>query len=1112
MDIIRFAVDNPVKITVGVILLVLFGWVSLINTPVQLTPNVDPTIITVNTEWTGRSPEEIEREIIEPQEDVLKNVDNLIAMTATANQGSAEIELEFLVGTDLDAARLEVSDSLREVPEYPDDAEEPVVTTGEAGAGSPIAWLLLEDRAGRFDIQKLGDQIEERVKPFLERVPGVSEVRVYGGRDREVHLEFDPYKIAQRRVTVDQLRDALLRENTNISAGDMREGQYATVIRTVGQYENLDQIRDTVVTADAEGGPIRIRDLATVSQGFAERRSFVRSRGQVSIALPVYREPGANVITVMEGVDERLVEVNEVVLPQMALIAQRDLGLAEAPDLYIRKVYDETGYIYDALGLVQSNLFIGGSLAIVGLLFFLRSVRPVIVVAISIPISVIGTFVVMYAAGRNVNVISLAGLAFAVGMVVDNAIVVLENIDRHLSMGKKPMVAAYDGGKEVWGAILASTLTTLAVFVPVLTIQEEAGQLFRDIALAVCASVTLSLIVAITVIPTISARLLKTRGKRDRDEARRPSVLSRVGGAISGGFAGFIHSMLEPGPVGVLGRLLVVGCFFTVSVAGALALMPPTDYLPRGNQNLVFGILIVPPGLDISASEEIALRVESKLRPYWEATDYGDLEGVEPLIHPFTGQPVEGAPPLENYFFVTFFGGVFNGATSVDKNNVETIAPLLSSATTSTWGMGFAQQTSLFGRGAAGSRSIDIDISGETLETVRAAGSAIQGGVMGKYGPMAVQPSPTNFDKPAREIRFEIDRVKAAELGIDVRALGDAVAALVDGVVVGDFRVAGEMIDLRAQADGGLAGQPERIAELPLAYRTPGGEVGVVPVSSVARFSYAQAPQQILRLEEQRAVTLSVTPPDEVPLESATAELRAMIDGMRAQGQISQDITVALTGSATKLEQVREALLGHWAGWTMETVRSLGLSRMFLAVLVVYLLMAALFESYFYPLVVMITVPLATLGGFIGLAITHAYVPGQLLDVLTMLGFVILIGVVVNNAILIVHQALNFMRGEADTDTGERGQKLAAREAIRESVRTRFRPIFMTTTTSVFGMLPLVLMPGSGSELYRGLGSVVVGGLIVATVFTLVVVPLLLSLTIDLKHLLGLEKEGRLEA
>ena len=492
MDPIRFAIDNPVKVAVGVILLLLFGVIALVEIPVQLTPDVDKPIITVETEWTGRSPEEVEREVIEPQEDVLKNIGNLRKMTATARLGEGSIELEFFVGTDIKDARQEVSDSLREVSEYPEEVDEPVIQEGETAAESPVAWLILtgESNDPKFDVQALGNPAEERIKPYLERVPGVSEVRVYGGREYELAIELDPQKIAQRGITFNELSDALRLANINISGGEVAEGNYDVRIRTLGQYDLTEQVAQTIVSY-GEGGPIRIGDLGEVSQGYVKRRSFVRSRGEFGLALPVYRQSGANVIAIMEGtrnakgLRERLEEVNRDILPRVARVAQEDLGLSSPPSLKIRQVYDETVYIYDALALVRNNLFLGGSFAVVALLLFLRAIRPTIVVALTIPISVVGTFVVMAAFGRNINVISLAGLAFAVGMVVDNAIVVLENIDRHLGMGKKPMRAAYDATREVWGAILASTLTTLVVFIPILTIEAEAGQLFRDIALAI---------------------------------------------------------------------------------------------------------------------------------------------------------------------------------------------------------------------------------------------------------------------------------------------------------------------------------------------------------------------------------------------------------------------------------------------------------------------------------------------------------------------------------------------------------------------------------------------------------------------------------------------------
>ncbi|MEM1098382.1 MAG: efflux RND transporter permease subunit [Planctomycetota bacterium] len=1145
MDPIRFAIHNRVKVAVGVILLVMFGLLAMRSLPVQLTPDVDPTIITVTTQWTGASPEEIEREIVEEQEDVLKNVRNLDKMVATAAQNEATIELEFVTGTPLESARVEVSDALREVPEYPDDADEPVIVTGESGPGSPIAWLLLTTQTEGFDVQTLGDAAEDRIKPFLERSPGVSEVRVYGGREREVHIDFDPFAVAQRRITVEQLAAALRRENANVSAGELDEGRYQTRIRTVGQYDDLNQIRQTVVAYDDAGGPIRIGDLAEVSLGFEKRRSFVRSRGTIALAMPVYKESGSNVIAVMEQVSQRIDEINASELPAIATEIQRTRGLDAPPELYLRQVYDETGYIYDAIGLVQANLVVGGVLAIIALLVFLELrrrpvlvvvgvpvllalmvavrltppgsatyitatllviavgvvlwiARPTLVIAAAIPISVIGTFVVLIAFGRNLNVISLAGLAFAVGMVVDNAIVVLENIDRHTNMGKPPAKAAYDGAREVWGAVLASTLTTLAVFVPVLTIQEEAGQLFRDIALAICAAVSLSLIVSITVIPSLSARILRRRkappsaSHHGNQAEPRPNVQLN-------GFARLFRRMIDPSFAGISARLAVVALFTLAALGGAWLLMPPTDYLPRGNKNLVFGILLTPPGYAVEQAEDIGLRVEETIRPYWEAESQTDLAGLPPVFDFETMEVVPNIPPLDNYFFVGFDGLVFNGATSQDKNNVQPVEALLTQSTTGPWGFGFAAQSSLFGRGSAGSRQIDLEISGSSLDEVRGAGSALLGAMRELYGFPKVQPTPTNFDKQAREVRLELDRVKATELGLDMTALGNAVAAMVDGVRVGDFRLAGEAIDIlaRQRTAEGARPEPEQLAQVPLAFRNGAGETGVIPLSAVADIQRTVAPQEIRRIEERRAVTLAVTPPDEVPLETATADIPGVIAGMRQSGAIAPTVEVDLAGSASKLEEVREQMVGQWAGFTMESLASIGASRLLLALLVTYLLMAALFESFVYPLVILFSVPLAAVGGFVGLAIVHALKPTQLLDTLTMLGFVILIGVVVNNAILLVHQSLNFMRGLGDTGNTY-GVKMPMPDAIALAVQTRVRPIFMTTATSVAGMLPLVLTPGSGSELYRGLGAVVVGGLVVSTVFTLVLVPLLLSLVMQL--------------
>jgi len=1118
MDLTKFVIQNPVKVAVGVILTVLFGFLSLRAIPIQLTPDVDAPVITIETRWTGRSPEEIEREVIEEQEEFLKSLDGLKEMKAEAQTGSGTITLEFLIGTDLDDARVRVADKLREVPEYPDGVDEPVIADADADASKAIAWFIFDAADVDLDMQSVFDFAEDRVKPIMESVPGVSRINVLGGRERQVHIRIDPADLATRGVTFNELLDALRFDNVNVSAGDLDDGMREVRVRTVGQFTSLQQIEDTVVRYDASG-PVRVRDLGDAVQTLEKTRGFVRSNGQSALAMNAIRKGGSNVMEVMNGLRAAADRVRTEVLPDYE---------QDRHKLSLRQVYDETVYIRDAIGLVQSNLVIGGVLAAIVLLVFLGKLRPTLIIALAIPVSVLGTFAVMTAAGRNLNVISLAGLAFAVGMVVDNAIVVLENIDRHLHMGKTPARAAYDGAAEVWGAVLASTLTTLAVFLPVLTVQEEAGQLFFDISLAICAAVSLSLLVSITVIPSAAARWLRPVGQASRlsfkptpeadPEVKRPSLhtastnhstQNATAGGVFGRFAaalaGTVASLIRPGAGGILTRVAVVGAFTLAAVGGAAWLMPPTSYLPNGNQNLIFGIMLTPPAYSIEQSRSIAERIEPVLKPYWEAKDTAQATAIGPVYPAPGAEPYPAVPAIKNFFFVRWGPIIFMGASSRDAELVAPLAPLLTGAMANIPGsFGFANQRSIFGRGASGTSSIDVEVIADGLVALRQASTPVYGALAGRYGYGKVQPDPLNFNLAGPEVRFVPDPVRAGDLGIRTRDLGNAVRALVDGLEIGDYRLEGESIDLLLTRHPDVELTPDALPQTPLAVRVRddataegdgmagGTTMRTVPISAVGTFVPSVAPQQINRIDTRRATTFTVTPPPEVPLEQAVNDVEAMLAGMKADGTLPPGVEARTAGSADKLAQVRRALLGAWTGFNADSLGSVLTSRLFLALLVVYLVMAALFESFLYPLVILFTVPLAAVGGLMGLALVRVFHPQQQLDTLTMLGFVILIGVVVNNAILIVHQAINFTRGI--DEGGEAGaDRLAPAEAIRASVASRVRPILMTTTTSVCGMLPLVLMGGSGSELYKGLGGVVVGGLLVATVFTLVVVPLTLS-------------------
>ncbi len=1070
MGLIRYAIRYPITVAVGVILVSLFGLVALTWVPVQLTPNVDRPQVTVQTVWPGASPQEIEREIVDEQEEQLKNVDGLLKMESQSMEGMGRIVMEFPVGTDLNAATLKVSNRLEQVPSYPDDADKPVIFNVDA-ASSAMAWFIVSTLPGNnVDIQTLFDYLDDEVKPLMERVQGVAQSNVFGGREREMQVIVDPKKLAVRKLTLSQVAAALRAENRDYSAGEFDEGKRRYLVRTIGDYRSPEDVENVIITT-VEGAPIFVRDIGRVELGYRKAAGFVRHKGRPALAMNALREPGTNVLTVMQALSATVREIDDEMM--------RPRGLR------MEQVYDQTDYIESAIGLVNSNIVVGGALAILVLVLFLRSLSGTFTVAVSIPISVVATFLVMAAMGRTINVVSLAGLAFAVGMVVDNCIVVLENIFRHREMGKPRTQAALDGAVEVWGAVLASTLTTVAVFLPVIFVEEEAGQLFRDIAIAISAAVILSLAAAMTVIPTLTARILGTGGRgaaaaaaaagqaASRDaipgtgaaspsspaaaagEVRRPlAFLDRIFGGVPdaiGATAAWLNQS-------TLRRFAVIGLLAVLSIGGSWALMPKAEYLPTGNSNFVVGIVLPPPGYNVEEKLSIARHVESQLAPYWEAKP-GSPEA----------EKLAGGG-LSNYFFGAFESQIFMGMRANDDTRVRETLPVLQDILATIPGaIGFAQQSSIFERGLETSRSVSVDIRGPRIEDLLAVGNQLFGRILQEMPGAQVRPIP-GLDLSNPEVRLFPDRRRMADVGVTNQELGFTVNALVDGAKVSDYRIDGREIDLVLKGDEQTFEGGHDLAAIPI--NTPTGDL--VTLGSMATVEAVGGPAQIQHLERQRAIRLLVSPPQELPLEQAMETLRDdFIASMDASGALPPGVSISLSGTADDLTRTRDALMGNFL----------------LALAITYLLMAALFQSWVYPLVIMFSVPLAALGGFLGLRVANL-ATGQSLDVLTMLGFVILIGIVVNNAILIVHQALNLMR-----DGG-----LTADEAIPESVRTRVRPIFMSSATSIFGMLPLVLFPGAGSELYRGLGSVVIGGLALSTLFTLVLVPALFSLTVDARR------------
>ncbi len=1025
---INSSIKFPVTVIVGVLIAVIGGFLALNRVPVQLTPEVERPIVNITTTWLGASPQEIEKEIIEKQEEYLKSVEGIIEMRSEATEGQASITLEFPAGTDLTGAVVKVTNKLNEVPEYPENSDRPIVTTSGQLEGA-IAWFIVKSINPEENyIPHQKDLVEDLVKPRLERVEGVASVNVFGGFERELHVTFDPDLLASSGVSIGQLAAALRADNRDISAGDFGEGKRRYVVRTVSRFENIEQVEQTVVTVK-NGIPIRVKDLAEVKLDYQKPFAMVRAKGEPAIAFNAQRQVGANVMKVLDGLMEQLAIINREVLEPQGMRSET--------------VYRESVYIESSIDLVFSNIYLGGILAILTLFVFLRSYSAIFIIALAIPISIITTFLTMSLFGRTINVISLAGMAFAVGMVVDSAIVVLENIYRHMQMGKPRWKAAYEGTIEVWGALLASTVTTVAVFLPVMFVQEQAGQLFQDISIAICSAIAVSLIVSITVIPSLSSRMLKVSSKLSMDS--RKSLLGRISTRI----ASFVDYINAKGAR----RLGTIAGIVVVSMGLTWVMLPDAEYLPTGNRNLIFAFMLPPPGYNLEEMVKAGQTIESQFRPFWEA----DEEKAKTM-------PGGG---IDNFFFVALYDRAFFGMAARDDARARELVNVANGAIFSIPGnIGFASQASLFGGGFAGTRSVRIDITGPELPKILEIAGAVFGQV-GQVLPGSNSRPIPGLDLGNPEVRVYPDRIRAADVNLNATDIGQAVNALVDGSVVSEYFYNGREIDLVVKGKENWARHTQDIAMLPLA--TQSGHM--VTVGDVAQIKQEQGPVQINHVERQRVVSIETSLPDNIPLEQAMNRLQEqVIQPMRDQGMVSGLYDINLSGTADDLSKLRAELFTDFN----------------LAVVLTYLLLAALFQSFTYPLVVMLTVPLATFGGVLGLNIVRLFDPGQQLDVLTMLGFVILVGTVINNSILIVYHALQLMRDGTDSRT-----------AVKESVRVRVRPILMSTGTSVLGMMPLIIMPGAGSELYRGLGAVVVGGLAVSTVITLVLTPLVFSYAIE---------------
>ena len=1028
-------INRGTLMTVIVGVVVVLGIVATLHVPVQMIPDLDVRTVQVRTSWPGATPQDIEKEILIEQEEYLRSIPSLQRIEATASAGSARIELEFPHGVDINEMLIRVNNALSQVPSYPNNVNQPRIFAESFSSNSFMYFRVtpLDGNPRGLDMDMMRDFVSDNVRARMETVPGVSSVEIWGGADRQVQILLNAAALADRQLTVADVRTALRARNLDVTGGQLESGKRRYLLRTIGRFNDLDSL-DQLILARRGDQLTRLGDVGSVRLDHFEiaREAFVN--GKPVLFLAVNRELGSNVIKIKDAMFAEVERINQDLLQQSGM----ELKLNAT----------DTVYVEQSIATVWRNLALGAVLATLVMYLFLRSARMTLVGVIGIPICTIAAFLGLLLAGRTINVISLAGVAFSIGMTLDNTIVVLESIEWERRKGLKRLQAAIVGVQRVWPAVLASTLTTVLVFIPIIFIEEEAGQLYGDIAIGVSATILVSMLVAITVVPTAAANFALLPRKAGGSEVATPRVGMQW---LLRGINWLIGSALRRVVVMVLTLLL---CTVTI-----VELTPPAEYLPPGEEPKVFGRMNAPPGYNLPTMREIGYDVQEYFLPYLD-DEPGQFERGETAV------------PALDYLIISIRAtGLFLISEPKDKGQVDALMDAIDAKYSEYAGMrSFTTRGSIISSNDGGTRSINLDISGPELEPIYGAATAAYNRAQEVFDNARIRANPATLSLSQPLIEIHPDWERAAELGMNTSDIGFTVAALTDGTFVDEFFLADDKIDMYVYSSAGADASPHDINDMPI--YTRGG--GVVPLSSIARVVETVDTNTVRRIDGRRTVTLNIIPPADVALESGVEIVREdVLAYLRNSGAIPANVSIDISGASDQLEATQKALLGNYL----------------VALILVYLVMVAIFTHWGYPLLIMTTIPLGVAGGIAGLALMNwvgAALPAfgmaavhQPFDMISMLGFLILMGTVVNNPILIVHRAAENYRSLAMT----------AAEAVNEAVESRLRPIAMSAITTIFGLAPLVFIPGEGTELYRGVGAIVLFGLAGAALVTLTFLP-----------------------
>ncbi len=1053
MRLIDIACERRVTVVMFTVAIVLFGMVSLQRLPVGLLPDLSYPTLTIRTELTGAAPIEIENLLTKPIEEAAGVIRNVRVVRSVSRAGQSDVILEFAWGTDMDLAGVDVREKV-DILQLPKEATRPVLLRFDPSS-EPMMRLALIDTKTLAESTIAGDAqsrlkwlrrfAENRLKIDLEAVEGTAAVKISGGLEDEIQILVDENKTSALGLSVETVAARIRAENINLSGGRLEQGNQRFLVRTLNEFESVSAIANTIIATPTDRA-VYLRDIAEVSRGFKEREAITRLDGEESIELAIYKEGDANPVQIAQRVNNSLSKITE--------------GLPEG--IALQTLYDQSRFINSAINQVKTAALAGGLLAVLVLYGFLRNVRATVIIGLAIPISVIGTFVLMYSSDLSLNIMSLGGIALAVGLLVDNSIVVLESIVRQREAGKSILLAARVGTSEVATAVIAATLTTVAVFFPMVFVTGVAGQLFRDQALTVTYALLFSLLVALTLIPMLAAL---GAGQRYSDSVDHSApglftriiaavlrvffllgaLISRVFGVVfrplTWVFGGLYRGLAKVYP-GLLrwslNHRLIVLAASTIAMAATLSLVPQlgAELIPQLSQGEFSVNLRLPPGTPLSATDRTVQQAQQLV---------GEQDSVD-LSYSVagTGNRLD-ANPVD--------AGENSGELSVrlkpgaDRAQENATIDALRESLRDVAGLEyeFARPDLL-----NFATPLEIELSGYDLEGLRRANDVLLA---------QMQNSPTFADVRSSlengnpEVQILFDHERAANLGLAVRDIADEVVLKVRGEVATRYRLADKEIDVLVRSVDREHASIEQVRQLivnPQAERP-------VTLQAVADIQVTSGPAEIRRTNQERVAIISASV-GQGDLANAAAEAQALVD----RTPMPAGVVGIVTGQSEEMES------------SFNSMRF----ALIMAVFLVYLVMASQFESLVHPFIILFTIPLALVGAVLAL-----YVTGTTINVVALIGLIMLTGIVVNNAIVLV-----------DFINKQRAAGVEKTQAIFDGGRARLRPILMTTMTTVLGLAPMAMGFGEGAEMRAPMAITVIGGLLVSTLLTLIVIPVVYSL------------------